>query len=141
MKTIDIMTPNPQCVSPEDTLTEAAEQMKRLNVGMLPVCRDDHLIGVLTDRDIAIRGVANGLDPKQTKVRSIMSRLIISCFADQDQEAAATIMESHRVRRLPVLDRDDQLIGIISLSDLAARTGDEDLASRVLERLAAQREP
>jgi CBS domain-containing protein len=139
MKTIEIMTPNPQCIGPDETLIQAAKQMKRLNVGMLPVCNEDHLVGVLTDRDIAIRAVANGLDPNHTTIRTIMSRLIISCFSDEDQEAAASLMQSHRLRRLPVLDRDEQLVGVISLTDLAYRTNQETLASRVLEGIAAHR--
>ena len=140
MKTIEIMTPNPQCVRPDDTLTQAAAQMKNLSVGMLPVCADERLVGVLTDRDIAIRAVAEGLDPNHTPVRQIMSPHAIYCFADEDPHAAAIMLESHRVRRLPVLDRDEQLVGIVSLGDLAVRAHQEELATRVLGRLSAQRE-
>jgi len=132
MKNREIMTPNPQCVSPDTTLAEAAQKMHVCKVGILPVCDVQRLVGVLTDRDVAIRVVAHGLDPNQTVVRSVMSRLIISCFADHDQETAAKLMESYHIRRLPVLDQQEQLVGIISLTDLATRTEPKGLALQVL---------
>jgi CBS domain-containing protein len=138
MKNIEIMTPDPQWIGPEETLQQAARQMKARNVGILPVLKENRLVGVLTDRDIAIRAVANGLDPDKTVVRRVMSRLILYCFADQEQEEAASMMESHHVRRLPVLDRHEHLVGIISLRDLAVRTDHEELALRVLEHLAEE---
>ena len=140
MKTIEIMTPDPQCIDPGDTLTQAAVRMKACNVGILPVCKQGRLVGVLTDRDIAIRAVANGLDPDHVTVHTVMSRLIISCFADQDQEEAATMMESHHVRRLPVLDRDERLIGIISLGDLVVRSDNEDRGLKIWEQLSGERD-
>ena len=137
MKANEIMTPNPHYIGPDETLIEAAAQMKELNVGILPVCSENRLVGVLTDRDIAIRAVANGLDPCHVPVRSVMSRLIVSCFDDQDEEVAANIMGTNRIRRLPVLDREEHLVGIISLGDLAVRTHD-DVALRVLEHVSAE---
>lgn len=139
MKTVDIMTPNPECVDPDDTLTQAASRMKQCNVGILPVCNNNRMVGVLTDRDIAVRAVAVGLDPNRTAVRTVMSRLIISCFEDQDQEAAARMMAAHQIRRLPVLDRNEHLVGIISLGDLAVRVHGETLALKVLENLSGER--
>jgi CBS domain-containing protein len=138
MKNIEIMTPNPRCIGPDDTLLQAAKQMKTSNVGILPVLKEGRLIGVLTDRDIAVRAVVNGLDPGQTMVRTVMSRLILYCFADQDQEVAAKMMESHHIRRLPVLDRNEHLVGIISVLDLAVRADREELALRVLENLSPE---
>lgn len=140
MKTNEIMTPNPAWIGPDETLIEAATQMKTRNVGILPVCNHNRLVGVLTDRDIAIRAVANGLDPHSVPVRTVMSRLIFSCFEDQDQEIAACIMETNHIRRLPVLDRNEHLVGIISLGDLAVRTNDEELALRVLEHVSTRPE-
>ena len=140
MKTIEIMTPNPQCIAPDDFITQAAARMKACNIGILPVCKQGRLVGVLTDRDIAIRAVANGLDPNQVTVQTVMSRLIISCFADQDQEDAASMMESHHVRRLPVLDRDEHLIGIISVGDIVVRSDNENRAIKILEHIAIEQD-
>jgi CBS domain-containing protein len=136
MKINEIMTPNPEWIGPDDTLAHAAATMRELNVGSLPVCKDGRLVGLLTDRDIAVRAVANGLDP-QTSVRPVMSRLVAFCFDDQDQEVAASMMETNRIRRLPVLDHDEHLVGIISLGDLAVRSPQEKMALKVLERISA----
>ena len=135
MKINEIMTRNPEYIGPDEILARAAARMRDLNVGSLPVCKDGRLVGVLTDRDVAVRAVANGLDP-QTSVRSVMSRLVTYCFDDQDQEVAASLMETNRIRRLPVLDRHERLVGIVSLGDLAVRTHHEKMALRVLEHIS-----
>jgi len=141
MKNREIMTPNPQWVSPETTLAEAARMMQAGNVGMLPVCQDRRLVGVLTDRDVAVRVVAPGRDPNHTVVRTVMSRVIISCRADEEQATAASMMKSHHVRRLPVLDEQEQLVGIISLSDLAVRPELQELALQVLGDITRELDP
>jgi len=135
MRINEIMTPNPQSIGPDDTLAQAAAKMKELNVGILPVCKNDRMVGILTDRDIVIRAVANGMDP-DASVRTVMSRLVSFCFEDQDQEVAASMMETNRIRRLPVLDHDENLVGIISLGDLAVRTHHDRMALRVLEHIS-----
>ena len=136
MKIKDIITHEPHCIGPEATLMEAADDMKNLDVGMLPVCKDDELIGAVTDRDIAVRGIADGCDPKTTLVRDVMSRVVAYCFEDQDVKEAAEIMEKNRIRRLPVLDRRQQVVGIVSLGDMAIRTKDSDMANRILARVS-----
>ncbi|HEY3931728.1 MAG TPA: CBS domain-containing protein [Verrucomicrobiae bacterium] len=136
MKIKNIITPSPRCVSPNASLVEAAAQMKALDTGWLPVCENDRLIGTLTDRDIIIRSVAEGFDPNIVAVRQIMSRDIIYCFEDHDIEDAAQSMQKNQIRRLPVLDQNKRLIGIISLGDLAVRTGEDNLAGRILERVS-----
>jgi len=136
MKINECITHEPHCVTPDATLEEAADDMKCLNVGVLPVCTDDELVGVVTDRDIAVRGVAGGYNPRTTTVREVMSRKVIFCFDDQDIREAAELMERNRIRRLPVLDRKLHLVGIISLGDLAIRTEDGDMVGRVLSRVS-----
>lgn len=136
MKIKDISTPTPRCLSPDDSLVEAAAEMKALDIGWLPICEHDRLIGTVTDRDITIRAVAEGFDPNTTAVRQVMSRVVIYCYEDQDIWNAAQIMESHKIRRLPVLNRDKRLVGIVSLGDLAVRTGAENIAGRILERVS-----
>ena len=141
MKIKDIETRHPQCISPETYLVEAAQLMKRLDVGMLPVCDGAELIGAITDRDITIRATAEGHDPKIARVREFMSRDVAYCFEDSDVEEVAQMMEAKQIRRLPVLNEHGGLVGIVSLGDLAVRTHDERLAGEILERVSTQTEP
>ena len=124
MKVCDAMTPDVQLCTPSDTLKDAAEAMMALNVGLLPVTDNDRLVGMITDRDIAIRGVAMGLGP-ESLVRDVMSGDVKYCFEDQDLEEVTRNMGDIQVRRLPVLDREKRLVGIIALGDIArARPAD-----------------
>lgn len=133
----DIMTGGVTCARPEMTLQEAAERMRDLNVGPLPVCgENDHLVGFITDRDITIRGVAAGKDPRTTPVREVMTPDIVCCWDDQTISDAAQLMEQHQVRRLAVLDRNQRLVGILSLGDLAVRTQDRRLAGEAIEAVS-----
>src|SRR5438094_6512110 len=133
MKLKDIMTPNPRCVSPDDSLQEAARTMGDLDVGPVPVCDQDRLAGMITDRDITVRAVAEGKDPRTTKVREVMTGEIIYAFEDQDVQEAARTMQERQVRRLVVLNRDKRLVGIVSLGDLAVESGDKQKAGEVLQ--------
>lgn len=117
------MTPHAQCVSPDTCLADAARQMRELDVGALPICDNDRLAGIVTDRDLAIRGVAEGCDPHATPVRAVMSPHLAYIFDDQEVEEAARLMEVKQIRRLPVLNRAKRLVGIISLGDIAVETG------------------
>jgi len=136
MKVNEIITHDPQVIRPETALIEAAQKMKSLDIGMLPVCDGDRLVGVITDRDITVRGVAQGYDPKTARVQEVMTPEVIYCFDDEDVKEAAKKMEEKQVRRLPVLNREKRLVGIVSLGDLAVRTGKEKLAGEVLERVS-----
>jgi CBS domain-containing protein len=107
--------------------------MKELDVGPLPVCDHDRIVGMVTDRDITVRAVAEGRDPKSTQVREVMTRDVITCYEDEDVEAAARQMQSRQVRRILVLDHDQRLVGIVSLGDLAAETGDRQRVGAVLQ--------
>ncbi len=123
MKIREIMTPDVQCVKPGDSLVEAASLMRQLDVGVLPVCEHDKLVGMLTDRDIAVRAVADGRDPNHTKVRDTMSPgIIYYVLEDQDVEDAIHVMEQHQIRRAPVMNRDEKLVGIVSMADIAVET-------------------
>ncbi|MBA4150495.1 MAG: CBS domain-containing protein [Verrucomicrobia bacterium] len=135
MKISDILTKDPQVTSPDATICEAARKMKEHDIGMLPVCDGERLVGSLTDRDLAIRAIAEGCDPFNTKVRDVMTPKVYYCFEDSDVEDAAVIMENEQVRRLPVLNSQKRLIGIISIGDLAVRSGDEQLLEEVMERV------
>ena len=125
MKLNEIMTPDVQVVSPDTSIAEAAGKMRSLDVGVLPVTEGKRLIGIITDRDITIRAVAEGRDPKGTKVRDCMTSGAVSCFEDQDSEEAVILMEQQQIRRVPVLSRDRQLVGVVALADIAIRLGKE----------------
>jgi CBS domain-containing protein len=128
------MTRNPECISPDDTLQEAARKMRDLDIGPLPVCvANESRSGMITERDIIIRAVAEGKAPRTTPVREAMTEEIIACFEDQDVQVAARTMQKRQVRRLVVLNRDKGLVDIVSLGDLATETGDRQEAGAVLQ--------
>lgn len=118
MKVSDCMTYDVQIANPEQTIQEVAQAMAQLDAGVMPVGENDRLVGVITDRDIAIRGVAVGKGP-EAKIRDVMSTDVRYCFDDEDVEAVLHDMGALQVRRLPVLNRNKRLIGIVSLGDLA----------------------
>jgi CBS domain-containing protein len=118
LKVQDLMTCDVAFVAPSGTIAEAAEAMYRLDVGCLPVAENDRLIGMITDRDIAVRGVAAGCGP-DTPVKSVMTSEVCYCFEDQDLAEIAANMAEIQVRRLPVMNRDKKLVGIISIGDIA----------------------
>jgi CBS domain-containing protein len=124
MKISEIMTSDPELIDPNASIREAAQRMKDEDIGALPVGENDRLIGMVTDRDIAMRGVAEDRLPSSTSVRDVMSEKIFYCFEDQDVEDAARCMAENQVRRLPILNRDKRLTGIVSLADIA-QTGEE----------------
>jgi CBS domain-containing protein len=122
-KVRDIMTSDPRCVAPDTKISEAAKIMGELDIGALPICKNDRLAGMVTDRDIAVRAVAQGRDPTKTTVEETMTEGIVFIYDDEDVEAAARLFETRRIRRLPVLNRDKRMVGIISLGDLAVNAG------------------
>jgi len=136
MQVREIMTRSVECLSPDQSLQEAARKMRDLDVGPLPVCDNDRIAGMLTDRDITVRAVAEGRDPARTTVRDVLTPDVIYCFDDQDTQEAAKLMEEKQIRRLLVLNRDKRLVGIVSLGDLATRTGDRDRTGKTLERVS-----
>ena len=136
MQVKDVMTRGAEVVRPDATLQEAANKMRSLDIGPLPVCDGEKLVGVLTDRDITVRATAEGLDPKQTRVREVMSKELITCLEDQDVKEAAELMQSKQIRRVPILNKDKRLVGMLSLGDLAHRTQDSKLAGKTLEEVS-----
>jgi CBS domain-containing protein/sporulation protein YlmC with PRC-barrel domain len=141
VKVKDIMSRNVEVVHPEGSLWEAAQKMADLDVGMLPVRSADQLVGMLTDRDITVRATAQGRDPKTTKVHEVMTPEVVYVFEDDDVSEAARIMTEQQIRRLVVLDHSKQLVGIISLGDLAVHTGDTHQAGQTLEGVSEPSEP
>ena len=132
----EIMTRDVEVVGLEAPLQEAAALMKSLDVGMVPVCDGKTLKGTITDRDITVRATAKGCDPASTPVRDVMSTDIAYCFEDQEIEEAMSLMEAQQVRRLPVLSRDKQLVGIVSLGDLAVHSGEKEMIGDTLKEVS-----
>lgn len=122
MRVGNSMTSDVRVMSPDDTIRDAAEVMASMDIGLLPVSENDRLVGMISDRDIAVRGVAAGKGPN-TRIGEVMTYDVRYCFDDQDIDEVLETMADLQVRRLPVLDRGKRLIGIISLGDLARRGG------------------
>ena len=122
MKVRETMSTNVRLARPDQTIREAAQAMADVDSGVLPVGENDRLVGMITDRDIAVRGIAQGKGP-DASVRDVMTDHVDYCFEDQDVEEVTKNMADIKVRRLPVLNRDKRLVGIISLGDIAQAGG------------------
>ena len=136
MKIKDVMTKSVETVRPDQTLQEAASRMKSLDVGPMPVCENDRLVGMLTDRDIVVRAAAEGRDVRTTKVRDAMTPDVVVCSEDDDVKDAAKTMKDRQIRRLVVVDGQKRVAGIVSLGDIAVDTSDEKMSGRVLEEVS-----
>lgn len=141
MQLYEIMTANPEIIQPDSGLREAARLMRDLDVGAIPVCDGDRLRGMVTDRDIVVRAIAEGRDPKATPVEEVMTSGIIYCFEDQNEEEAAAVMEQHQLRRLPILNRDKRLTGIVSIGDLSVKARRDRLSGDTLEGVSQPARP
>ncbi len=135
----ELMTPDPRTVAPNDTLQQAAQAMDDLNVGVLPVCENGRLLGVLTDRDILARSTSAGQDPRTARVSAVMTTEPFSLRLDASAEDALRTMEERQLRRMMVVDEARALVGVVSLGDLAA-AGAPDVAD-VLEAVSYPAEP
>jgi CBS domain-containing protein len=132
----DIMTDNVECCTLLDNVFEVAVKMKELNVGAIPIVDQEKLVGMITDRDIVVRGVAEK-HPGSTKVEDIMSSKLVTITADATSQEAAKLMAEHQIRRLPVVEG-DKLIGIVSLGDFAIRKLTDDQAKEALTEISEQ---
>ena len=136
MKIRDIMTRDVEIVRADMPLTEAARMMRDADAGFLPVGEEDRLIGTVTDRDMVVRVLAEGRDAATASVRDAMTDDLVFCYDDQDTSDAAQVMAERQVRRLPVVDRDKRLVGVVSQGDLATRTSDDDLVGQTVEDIS-----
>jgi CBS domain-containing protein len=141
MRVSEVMTQGAECTRPDASVEEAARRMKTLDVGALPVCDNDRLIGMVTDRDITVRATAEACDPCATTVREVMTPDVVYCFDDDLIDDAVRMMEDQQIRRLPVLSRDKRLVGIVALGDIAVKTGDDRLSGEVLEQVSEPAAP
>jgi CBS domain-containing protein len=139
MQVSDVMTPSVHFVHPEQTLHEVARIMAELNIGALPVGEKNRLVGMVTDRDIVVRGLAAGMEAS-AKVREVMSPQVKYCYEDEKVDHVAHNMGEIQVRRLPVMNRDKRLVGIVSLSDVATKRG-PGVAGEAVKSVSEQRDP
>lgn len=136
MKVLECMTKHVELGTPDMTIFEAAKKMRDGDFGILPIQKNDRLVGMLTDRDLVVRGIAEGLNPKEIKVESVMTPNVLYCFEDQALEEVAENLGDNQVRRLPVLNRDKRLVGILSLGDLAQSLEHPDNIEETLTRIS-----
>jgi len=135
----EIMTKDPIYCLPNDTVAQTAELMKNKNIGSVPViesAKTQRLIGIVTDRDLTLQVVANGHGTKTTKVADVMTRKLITCDVDDDVQKALDAMAKHQLRRIPVVDKDHKLAGIISLADVATRVGSKKKLAKTVKKIS-----
>jgi len=131
----EAMTPSVRTASPSQSLADAAQMMKSDDVGSIPIVEEGRLVGIVTDRDIAIRAVAEGVDPNAVTIADIASRELVTVDPDQDLDEALALMARHQVRRLPVVEEDGQLVGILAQADVALEAK-EKKAGELLEQIS-----
>ena len=131
----DLMSRDVQVISPDGTIKEAAQHMRNGNFGMMPVGENDRMIGAISDRDIVIRAVADGKDPSTT-VREVMSEGIVWAYEDDSVDDAVKIMSEHQIRRLPIVNADTRLVGIVALGDFAVVSSDIEAAGEALSEIS-----
>ena len=137
----DVMTRGVRTMSPRETLVQAAQAMQALNVGAIPVCDGDKLLGMVTDRDIVLRGVAQNCAIQSTPLSAVMSGDTCCCFEDQTLDEAAAQMREKQIRRMPVVDRDKHLVGMLSLGDLATKGDAKTAAGDALQGISSPAHP
>jgi CBS domain-containing protein len=138
MTCAEVMTPSPTCCNAQHTAIEAAELMRREDVGLVPVATDDgrKLIGVLTDRDIVLKVVAEGRDPRSTAVTDVMSTDVVTCLPQESVETVMELMATRQVRRIPIVDRDGSLVGIVAQADVATRIANPQETGQVVQAIS-----
>ncbi|WII73491.1 CBS domain-containing protein [Bdellovibrio sp. 22V] len=136
MQVREIMHPDAKVLNFKHSVAEAAQLMESEDCGSIPVEKDDKMIGMVTDRDIAIRVVAHGKDPRSTKVEDIMSPGISYCFDDEDVSEVSRKMSSKQIRRLPVVDRNKRLVGMVSIGDIATKAGSARISHDTLQSVS-----
>ncbi|MBX3260366.1 MAG: CBS domain-containing protein [Labilithrix sp.] len=141
MKLSDVMHRNVEVIAGDTTVREAAKRMSNLDVGSLPVCLNQRLVGLLTDRDVVVRSIARGDDPDETRVSDVMTSKVEWCFEDESIEDASRKMSGRQIQRLVVLDREKKLVGIVSLADLVCGHGETPAVTQTIEAIKAPTKP
>lgn len=135
----EVMTKNPLCCLPEDLVTKAAGLMKSENIGSIPVVENEQtrkLVGIVTDRDLTLKILAEGFDAKSTKVEAVMTRKVVTCHAEDDLQKALDAMSEHQLRRIPVVDGDNKIVGIIAQADVATRVDQPQKTAEMVKEIS-----
>jgi CBS domain-containing protein len=134
-KITDVMTPNPETIEPSTTVVEAARLMAKEEIGPVPIVESDRVVGILTDRDIVVRVIAEGKDPQSTTAGEVASKQLVTIDPEQSLEEAARLMAQHQVRRLPVCEEDGRLVGIVAQADVAL-VGEDAQTGEVVQQIS-----
>ncbi len=135
----EVMTKNPVCCLPSDNVVKVAEMMKQTNIGSIPVIENEQtrkLVGIVTDRDLAMKIVAEGRESKSTKVEAVMTHKVVTCHADDDFQKALAAMSEHQLRRIPIVDNNNKILGIIAQADVAVRVNQPEKTAEVLKEIS-----
>ena len=132
----DVMTPNPECVSERDSIRDVARIMKDKDTGVVPVVDGKRVIGLITDRDIVVRGIAEGRDLSNASVNELMTRGVRSVKEDTPLNEVLTLMGSAEIRRLPVVNGNDELVGIVSIGDIASQSNEDNRVGKAVEDIS-----
>jgi CBS domain-containing protein len=135
----EVMTKNPVCCLPNDAVIKAAELMKSENIGSIPVIENEQtqkVVGIVTDRDLALKIVAEGRDAKSTNVEEVMTRKVVTCLADDDLQKALDAMAEHQLRRIPVVDNNNKILGIIAQADVATRADQPEKTAEMVKEIS-----
>jgi len=138
-KCSEVMTKNPVCCLPNDSVAKAAELMKSENIGSIPVIENEQtqkLVGIVTDRDLALKIVSEGRDATSTKVDVVMTRKVVTCLAGDDLQEALDAMAEHQLRRIPVVDNDHRIVGIIAQADVATRVDQPEKTAEMVKEIS-----
>jgi CBS domain-containing protein len=138
-KCSEVMTKNPSCCLPTDSVSKAAQLMQKEKVGSIPVIENEQtkkLIGIVTDRDLALQVIADGRDAKTTKVADVMTQDVVTCGIDDDIQEAVDAMADNQLRRIPVVDKKDMIVGIISQADVATRVNEPQETAKMVKEIS-----
>jgi CBS domain-containing protein len=139
LKCHEVMTENPVCCLPNDSVAKVAALMKSENIGSIPVIENEQshkLVGIVTDRDLALSIVAEGRDARSTKVEAVMTRKLVTCLTDDDLQKALGAMAEYQLRRIPVVDRDNKIVGIIAQADVATRVNEPETTGEMVREIS-----
>ena len=135
----EVMTKNPVCCLPDDMVAKVAQLMQSENIGSIPVIENEQterLVGIVTDRDLALKIVAKGLDANSTKVEAVMSPKVVTCRAGDDLQVALDAMAEHQLRRIPIVDNDNKIVGIIAQADVATRLNQPKKTAEMVKEIS-----
>lgn len=138
-KCSEVMTKNPVCCLPDDIVSKVAQLMKSKDIGPVPIVESEQtkkLLGIVTDRDLALKIVADGRDPKTTRAKEVMTRQVVTCHAEDDLQTALDSMSGHKLRRIPVVDNNNEIVGIIAQADVATRANQPEKTGEMVKEIS-----